>query len=95
MPCFNEIFVSFLFSIPDKITLPVLEGESFGEFDIFQGQYLENAWTVNNSLENERYVLPNDSIDTSTLRVTVQESGVSTVEESYTNIFNILLKYQN
>ena len=81
---------TFLFSIPDKITLPVLEGESFGVFDIFQGQYLENAWTVNNSLENERYVLPNDSIDTSTLRVTVQESGVSTVEESYTMVDNIV-----
>ena len=81
---------TFLFSIPDKITLPVLEGESFGEFDIFQGQYLENAWTVNNSLESERYVLPNDSIDTSTLRVTVQESGTSTVEEQYTMVDNIV-----
>ena len=81
---------TFLFSIPDKITLPVLEGESFGEFDIFQGQFLENAWTVNNSLENERYVLPNDSIDTSTLRVTVQESGSSTVEEQYTMVDNIV-----
>tara|TARA_Y100001970_G_scaffold293311_1_gene439228 strand:- start:23199 stop:25079 length:1881 start_codon:yes stop_codon:yes gene_type:complete len=81
---------TFLFSIPDKITLPVLEGESFGEFDIFQGQFLENAWTVNNSLENERYVLPNDSIDTSTLRVTVQESSSSTVEEQYTMVDNIV-----
>ena len=81
---------TFLFSVPDKITLPVLEGVSNGVFDIFQGQYLENAWTVNNSLENERYVLPNDSIDTSTLRVTVQESGVSTVEESYTMVDNIV-----
>lgn len=81
---------TFLFSVPDKITLPVLEGVSNGVIDIFQGQYLENAWTVNNSLENERYVLPNDSIDTSTLRVTVQESGVSTVEESYTMVDNIV-----
>ena len=36
------------------------------------------------------FFLTDDSIDTSTLRVTVQESGVSTVEESYTMVDNIV-----
>ena len=73
----------YTYALPQKILIPVNAEEAIGVVDIFQGQFLEKEWTVNLSQPNQRYVLPNDGIDTSTLRVYVKESASSTVQTEY------------
>jgi len=50
---------------------------------IYQGQYLENTFTVNNSLPNQRYIIPNNGVDTSTLTVKVKNSASDNTVTEY------------
>ena len=82
--------VNYLFSLPEKVTFAAKDGEARGNLEIYQGQYLKKEWTVNESLPNQRYILPNDGIDTSTLRVSVKESESSTTKTDYKLVDNII-----
>lgn len=81
---------SFIFSIPEDVTVGVVNGGStFSNVDIYQGVFLTKTFTVDYSQPNQKYILPNSDIDTSTIRVKVNESG-SNLEYRYVdNIINI------
>ena len=81
---------NFTYSLPDSVTAASNFGESKGSLQIYQGQLLEKQWTVNLSQANQRYVLPNDSIDTSTLRVYIKENSSSTIETEFKVIDSIV-----
>ena len=81
---------NFLFSIPEKHVSAVENGVTEGTLTIYQGQYLEKNWTVNNSQPNARYILPNSDIDTSTLRVKIKEDSSSTTSTEYKLVDNII-----
>ena len=81
---------NFLFSIPEKVISAVSNGVTEGSLTIYQGQYLEKEWTVNNSQPNARYILPNNDIDTSTLRVKVKETSSDTTTTEYKLVDNIV-----
>ena len=80
---------NYLFSIPEKVTGTVENGTAEGVIDIFQGQYLEKQFLVDSS-QNQKFVLPNDHIDTSTIRVNVRENSTSTTKTEYKLVDNIL-----
>ena len=82
--------VNFLFSIPEKVTGVAFEGRAAGNFEVFQGQYLETKFTVNDSLPNQRYILPNNNVDTSTIRIDVKENNASTTTTEYKLVDNII-----
>lgn len=82
--------VNFIFSLPEKVTVAADSGTSYGSLEIYQGQYLENSWTVNNSQPNQRYIIPNDSVDTSTLRIRVKNTSTDTTSTEYQLVDNIL-----
>ena len=81
---------NFIYSLPQRIVAPVNATESYGVCEIYQGQFLQKEWSVNLSQPNQRYILPNDSIDTSTLRVYVKESASSTVQTEYKAVDSIV-----
>ena len=80
---------NYLFSIPEKVTGTVENGTAEGVIDILQGQYLEKQFLVDSS-QNQKFVLPNDHIDTSTIRVNVRENSTSTTKTEYKLVDNIL-----
>ncbi len=82
--------VNFLFSLPEKVTGPAFEGRAAGNFEVFQGQYLESKFVVNDSLPNQRYILPNNGVDTSTIRINVKENNASTTVTEYKLVDNII-----
>ncbi len=86
----NQRNTSFIFSIPEDITAGVDDGSAiFSEIDIYQGTFLTKTFTVSTSQPNQKYILPNSYIDTSTIRVKVTLNG-TTEEYSYVdNIINI------
>ena len=58
-------------------------------FQIHEGSYLTKTFVVNSSQTNQRYILPNSNIDTSSIRVEVEEKGSTEVYNAYTNIFDV------
>ena len=80
---------NYIFSLPEEVTGTVSGGISQGTIEICQGQYLESQFVIDNSQPNQRFVLPNSDIDTSTIRVKVFESSgssTSTESVSYTHL---------
>ena len=82
---------SYVFSVPDDITItPNSQGiANFSNISIYEGNYLTKTFTVDSSQTNQRYILPNANIDTSSIRVEVEESGSTEVYNAYTNIFDV------
>ena len=90
---------SFVFSIPESITTTtsqITDGagniisstSSYENIIVYQGTYLTKTFTVDGSLD-QRFILENSFIDTSTIVVKV--SGISdTTEREYRKVDNIL-----
>jgi len=56
----------------------------FSNVDIFEGTYLNFKYTVNTSDIDQRFIIPNDNVDTNTLTVKVQESSSDSTTNTYT-----------
>ena len=81
----------FYFSIPEDITVPVSNGVAiFNNIEIYEGSLITQNFTVNTAKFNQRYVLSNSSIDTSTIRVKVKPSESSSSTVTYKQIDNIV-----
>jgi hypothetical protein len=75
---------SITFSIPEDITVPVIDNSAkFEDIAIYEGTYVENYFTVDSYNKNQRFILDNPSIDTSTIRVNVKDSQNSTVSKNF------------
>ena len=82
--------VNYIFSLPEKVTGTAEDGVAKGTFEIYQGQYLETEFVINDSQPNQRFILPNNGIDTSTIRVGVRENNSSTTSTEYKLVDNII-----
>ena len=82
--------VNYIFSIPEKVTGTASDGEAVGTVEIYQGQYLKSSFIINDSQPNQRFILPNNGVDTSTIRVNVRENNASTTVSEYTLVDNII-----
>tara|TARA_B100000963_G_scaffold324810_1_gene310604 strand:+ start:692 stop:2575 length:1884 start_codon:yes stop_codon:yes gene_type:complete len=82
---------NFIFSIPESISIsPSSSGiASFNNISIFEGTYLTKTFEVDSSQTNQRFILPNQNIDTSSIRVQVSENGQSLAYNQFTNIFDV------
>ena len=82
---------NFIFSIPESITVPVTNGFArFNNIEIYEGTYIAQSFTEDTSLFNQRYILDNSFIDTSTIKVQVRPSQSSTASVTYKQIDNII-----
>ena len=81
---------SYTFSIPDDISANVVNGEaSFNTIDVYQGTFLTKQFIVDGSLD-QRFILNNSFIDTSTISVYVKGINDSGVGVEYFSVDNIL-----
>ena len=82
---------SYIFSVPEDITVsPNSNGiASFENISIYEGNYLTKSFVVDSSQVNQRYILPNTNIDTSSIRVEVTDNEGTLTYNAYTNIFDV------
>ena len=67
---------SFIFSILDDITVPVVDNvASFNDIKIYEGVLLSTNFTYNSNNPNQRFILPNSGIDTDLISVMVKETS--------------------
>ena len=81
---------SYTFSIPDDISANVVSGvASFTNIEIYQGTFLTKQFVVDGSLD-QRFILNNPFIDTSTISVYVKGINDSGLGVEYSSVDNIL-----
>jgi hypothetical protein len=56
----------------------------FSNLDIFEGTYLNYKYTANTTDTDQRFIIPNDNVDTTTLSVKIQESVSDSTTNTYT-----------
>jgi hypothetical protein len=83
---------SYVFSIPQNITVPVINGvATFSNITIREGTFLTKKFTVDASLD-QKFILDNPFIDTSTIRVYVKgisDNGLGSLYSLVDNIFDV------
>tara|TARA_Y100000114_G_scaffold66647_1_gene61116 strand:- start:11461 stop:13596 length:2136 start_codon:yes stop_codon:yes gene_type:complete len=82
--------VNYIFSIPEKVTGTASDGTAVGTIEMFQGQYLKSTFVINDSQPNQRFIIPNNGVDTSTIRISVKENNASTTATNYKLVDNII-----
>jgi hypothetical protein len=84
---------SYTFCILEDITVPVINDIAlFENIEIIEGTYVTQSFTVDSNNPNQRYILNNENIDTTTIRVNVRDNETSTVTRKFVlsdNLFDI------
>jgi len=87
----------FTFAVPQDISVPVSEFDgttprfaSFNNIEIYEGTFLRNTFTVDTSIPDQKFILPNPNIDTDTLVVKVKLSANDEITTVYNQIENIV-----
>jgi len=87
----------FTFAVPQDISVPVSEFDgitprfaSFNNIEIYEGTFLRNTFTVDTSIPDQKFILPNPNIDTDTLVVKVKLSVNDEITTVYNQIENIV-----
>ena len=82
---------NYIFCIPEDITVPVTNGVAeFSNVEIYEGNFITQTFTADTSLFNQKFVLDNSFIDTSTIKVKVKSSSTATSSVTYQQIDNII-----
>jgi len=81
---------NYIFSIPEDITTTINSGTaSFNDITVYQGTYLKKQFIVDGSLD-QRFILDNSFIDTSTIVVKVKGTSDSGEGREYSRVDNII-----
>jgi hypothetical protein len=81
---------NYIFSIPEDVTTTLKSGNgTFSDVTVYEGTYLKKQFVANTSI-NQRFILDNSFIDTSTIVVRVKGPSDSGEGNEYTRVDNIL-----
>jgi len=82
---------SYTFVLPENITTTVTNDlASFKNIILYEGSYALSSFEVDTSDEYERYVIDNQNVDTTTLRVKVHPTSESEAYDVYTQVSSIV-----
>ena len=84
----DEVDYQFV-SIADVTKSNTGAGIPFTNIDIYEGTYVTTRYTVDSSDVDQRFILPDNRSDTSTLTVKVQTSSADTTTTTYTKATDI------
>ena len=76
---------SYVFSIPEDITVPVnSDGLAlFDNIEVHEGTHITQSFNVSSRTPNQKYILNNSGIDTDLITVSVREAPSSTIVRTY------------
>lgn len=81
----------YTFSTIEDISTPVRNSVAiFDDVYIFEGNQIQKTFTVNSALTDQKFILPNASIDTTSIKVRVKESSSSSIYEEYNLVESII-----
>ena len=77
---------AYSFVLPNDISAevnPVTGIATFDNFVVYEGDLLDFSFIVDRTTPNQKFVLPNQNIDTSTIQVFVRQNAQATQRDSY------------
>jgi hypothetical protein len=75
---------SYTFSILEDKTVPIVNDVAiFDDIEIIEGTYLTDNFIVDSNNQDQKYILNNANIDTSTIRVVVNNTQTSTITRKF------------
>ena len=90
---------NYSFAIMDDITVAVVDNiATFSNIDIYEGSYLTKTFTYRETGDNvpiEKFILPNDSVDTATIKVTVSPNSSATNLKTIYKLTNNIIDVDN
>ena len=81
---------NYTFCTSEDYTSPINDDFASFTIPIKQGTYLQKQFIVDTSQPNQRFIIPNPYVDTSTIRVDVRDSVSSGTRKTYTQLDNIV-----
>lgn len=80
----NRSTGGFTYCVPDDITTSIFQDRaSFDDVTIYEGTLINEEFTVDTSIQNQRFILSNIGIDYNTIRVNVKDSFFSNDSITY------------
>ena len=74
----------YVFNLQDDVSVTVTDNvANFNNILVLEGTYITTTFTVNSYDPDQRFILPNANIDTSTIRVNVKPSAGSLISRKY------------
>ena len=90
---------NYSFAIMDDITVAVVDNiATFSNIDIYEGSYLTKTFTYRETGDNvpiEKFILPNDSVDTATIKVAVSPNSSATNLKTIYKLTNNIIDVDN
>ena len=84
---------SYSFTISEDKTVPVVNNIAvFDDIDVQEGNYIVTSFIKDPYNKNQRFILPNGGVDTSTIKVFVRNNQYTTTRVAYSlaeNLFNV------
>ena len=75
---------SYSFVANADVSISPLDGVyKFSNLTVYEGTYLNYKYTANTTDTDQRFIIPNDNVDTSTLTVKIQNSASDSITNSY------------
>lgn len=80
---------SYVFTLPETITLSSSNNTFSFETDIYEGIYIKDTYTYYAGIENQRFKITNKNVDTDSITVVVYEDGAE-IGDAYTKSDTLL-----
>jgi len=75
---------NYTFAIPNDITVPVVDGIAvFDNVEIYEGFFVTQNFTVDSNIPNQKFILTNENIDTTTIDVLIRNTQSSSVSRKF------------
>jgi len=84
----DEVSYSFV-TVGEKVIQPVDGVYTAQSLNVYEGTYVSYNYVVNTSDVDQRFLIPSDKVDTTTIRVTVQNSSSDLTVNTYTKATSI------
>lgn len=85
----------YTFTTASPLVVTAADGYSAANVAIYEGDYITESFVVNTSLSNQRFILNNSNIDTSSIYLTVQNSVADTTNSEFIQSVSLLGHNEN
>lgn len=80
----------YTFTTADAITVTSTDGYAVSDVPIYEGTYITERFKVDNNISDQRFILNNPNIDTSSITITVQNSSTDTTNSEFMKAESLL-----
>jgi hypothetical protein len=80
----------YTFTTADPIILTSVDGYSTTNVPIYEGSYVTESFLVDNTISNQRFVLNNNNVDTSSININIQNSTTDTTNSTFIQATSLL-----